>query len=144
MIPEISTPPTSDERTLAMLAHFLQLFGGFIGPLVIFIVKRKSRFVAFHAIQALIWQATYIVAAMIGVVLWLIVFIGTIATHVHAGPSAGPPFEIFILFPLIWFFFLGGWVVTLILAIVYGIKANQGEWAGYPIIGRWARRMIHV
>jgi hypothetical protein len=20
---------------------------------------------------------------------------------------------------------------------VYGIKANRGEWAGYPIIGKW-------
>lgn len=127
-----------------MLAHFLQLFGGFIGPLIIFIVKRNSRFVAFHALQALIWQGTYLVVAMMGVVVWLILFIGTIAMHVHAGPSGGPPFEIFILFPLIWFFFLAAWVVTLILAIVYGIRANHGEWANYPIIGRWAHRLIRV
>ena len=127
-----------------MLAHFLQLFGGFIGPLVILIVKRKSRFVSFHAIQALIWQGTYFVLAMIAVVIWFILFFGTIAMHVHTGPSSGPPFEIFILFPLLWFFFLGGWLVTLILAIVYGIKANQGEWAGYPIIGRLAQRLIRA
>ena len=47
-----------------------------------------------------------------------------------------PPPAFVFLFPVIWLFWMGGWVVNLILGIVYGIKANQGEWAGYPIIGR--------
>src|SRR6266480_6597835 len=29
------------------------------------------------------------------------------------------------------------WIADVILGVVYGIKANRGEWAGYPIIGRW-------
>jgi uncharacterized membrane protein len=37
-----------------MLAHLLQFFAGFIPPLVIYLVKRNSRFVAFHAMQALL------------------------------------------------------------------------------------------
>jgi len=127
-----------------MLAHFLQLFGGFIAPLVIYLVKRQSRFVAFHALQALIWQGVYFVCAMIALAVWLVLFFGSIAMHVQAGPSKGPPLELFILFPLIWLFFAGGWIATLTLAIVYGIKANQGQWAAYPIIGGWARRLIHV
>ena len=142
MEPDIKTSPTPDERQVAMLAHFLQLFGGFIAPLVIYLVKRQSRFVAFHALQALIWQGVYFVGAMIGLVMWLVLFFGAIAMHVHAGASQGTPFELFILFPLIWLFFAGGWVVTLTLAIVYGIKANQGQWAAYPIIGRWAHRLV--
>jgi hypothetical protein len=32
---------------------------------------------------------------------------------------------------------MGGWIVNVILGIVYGIKANRGEWAAYPIIGQW-------
>jgi hypothetical protein len=28
-------------------------------------------------------------------------------------------------------------VANLTLGIVYGIKANRGEWATYPIIGKW-------
>ena len=141
MDPETTTPPTHDERTFAMLAHLLQLFGGFIAPLVIYLVKRDSRFVAFHALQALIWQAIYFVVSMVGVVVWVALIIGTIATHPHSGPSNGPPVALFFVFPLIWLFFMGGWVVTLILAIVYGIKANQGQWAMYPIVGRWALRL---
>ncbi len=144
MEPEIKAPPTPDERTFAMLAHLLQLFGGFIGPLVIYFVKRNSRFVAFHALQALIWQAIYFVVSMVGVVVWMALFFGTIAMHANSGASKGPPVELFLFFPLIWLFFAGGWVVTLILSIVYGIKANQGQWARYPVIGRWAHRLIGI
>lgn len=142
MEPKVQTPPTSDEQNFAMLAHILQLFGGFIAPLVIFIVKRESRFVAFHALQALLWQVVYFGGAMIGMVVWFVLIFVTIALHPHPGPSNGPPIAIFLFFPLIWLFFIGGWITTLILGIVYGIKANQGEWAAYPIIGRWARRMV--
>jgi hypothetical protein len=41
------------------------------------------------------------------------------------------------LFPLLWLFGVGGWITNVILGIVYGIKAQRGEWAGYPIIGKW-------
>ena len=32
---------------------------------------------------------------------------------------------------------MGGWIVNVILGIVYGINANREEWAAYPIIGQW-------
>jgi uncharacterized Tic20 family protein len=139
---DISASTTPDERTFAMLAHLLQLFGGFIAPLVIYIVKRESRFVAFHAIQALVWQVAYFVIAMMGMAMWFMLIFDTVALHSNSGPSKGPPVAIFLFFPLIWLFFAGGWIVTLILSVVYGIKANQGQWAMYPIIGRWAQRLI--
>jgi len=139
--PEITTPPSQDERTLAMLAHILQLFTGFVGPLVIFIIKRESRFVAFHAAQALIWQGIYFIVAMVGMVVWFVLIFGTIAMHGNSGASKGPPVALFIIFPLIWLFFIIGWFVTFTLGIVYGIKANKGDWAAYPVIGRWARQL---
>lgn len=81
---------------------------------------------------------------MIGMVAWFVLIFVTIAMHPHPGPSNGPPIAIFIFFPLIWLFFAGGWATTLVLGIVYGIKANQGLWARYPIIGRWAYRLAPV
>ena len=36
---------------------------------------------------------------------------------------------------------VGNWVLTLLFAIVDGIKAMRGERAAYPVIGRWARRL---
>jgi hypothetical protein len=41
---------TQDERTMATLAHVLQMVGWWIAPLVIFLTHRKSRFVSFHAL----------------------------------------------------------------------------------------------
>ena len=48
--------PTLDERTMAILAHMLQIVGLWIAPLIIFVIKRESRFVSFHALQALLLQ----------------------------------------------------------------------------------------
>jgi uncharacterized Tic20 family protein len=47
---------TPDERTMATLAHALQLIGSWIAPLIIFLIRRRSRFVSFHALQALLLQ----------------------------------------------------------------------------------------
>jgi hypothetical protein len=37
---------------------------------------------------------------------------------------------------------MGGRVANLFLGIVFEIKANQGEWAGYPPIGNFVLRKI--
>ena len=44
---------------MAILAHMLQIVGLWIAPLIIFVVKRESRFVSFHALPALLLQVTY-------------------------------------------------------------------------------------
>jgi hypothetical protein len=56
--PNAPAVPTSDETTLALLAHVLQIFTWWIGPLAIYLAKRDSKFVSFHAMQALLWQFT--------------------------------------------------------------------------------------
>jgi uncharacterized protein len=46
--------PTADERTMALLVHVLAIFSGFLAPLIFYLVKKDSRFVAFHSLQVLI------------------------------------------------------------------------------------------
>ena len=123
--------PSSEEQTLAFLAEFLQLVSGFIGPLIIFVAKRESRFVAFHAMQALLWQVIYFGLALVGFILFF-------ATEFASPSTSGPPLGFFAL----WLLMMGGWLLTLFFAIFYGIKAIRGQWAGYPIIGHWARRIV--
>ena len=53
--------PTQDERTMALLAHVLGIFAGFLAPLIFFLVKRDSKFVSFHALQSLAWHIIYFV-----------------------------------------------------------------------------------
>jgi hypothetical protein len=138
-------PPTEDERTFAMLAHVLQFFAGFIPPLVIYLVKRNSRFVAFHALQALLWQITYFVIIMLGMMTMFASMFGVIARQAHNGPANGvPPVGFFVGFGAFWLLFIAGWVVNLFLAIYYGIKSYHGEWAAYPLLGRWARRLVNA
>ena len=121
-------PPTEDERNFAMLAEVLQLFAGFIPPLVIYFVKRNSRFVAFHALQALFWQIAYFVIIMLGMVIFFVSIIGTIAHQFPKGmTNNAPPAGLFLGMGAFWLVFMIGWLVNLILAIYYGIKAHQGQ-----------------
>jgi uncharacterized Tic20 family protein len=136
----IVQPPNADERKMAMLAHVLQLFGGFVPPLVILIVKRDSRFVKFHSLQALIWQGTV-------AILMLLFFAGFMASMfllvpMEAQPKHNqpPPAGFFVMFGGFWLLIMANWVVNLILAIYFGIKANEGAWSRYPLIGELAYR----
>jgi uncharacterized membrane protein len=131
---------TQDERTMATLAHALQVVGWWIAPLIIFFLKPESKFVRFHALQAMLLQFTIMVLWIGGFVLF---FVAMFATIPHGRPAPGqPPPLIMLVFP---FFWLGGmviWIVTLVLAIIYAVKAGQGEWARYPLIGGIARRLL--
>lgn len=87
---------TSNERGLAMASHLTALIFPIIGPLIIYVFKKDdSRFVAYHAMQATVFQ----------VVAWLL-----------AGVTCG----------------VG--LITLLLPIIWAIKAYNGEWVGYPLI----------
>jgi len=134
---------TQDERTMAVLAHALQVVGWFIAPLVILIAKRDSRFVAFHALQALLLQVLYVLLWMIFFVVWVATMFGTIARAGSGSPPNVTP-EIMLVFPLIW---LGGmvfWVLVILAAVLYSIKAGRGEWAEYPLLGKLAKRMLNL
>jgi hypothetical protein len=135
--------PSQDERTMAILAHVLQLVGTFIAPLVILLTKRESRFVSFHAVQALLLQIAYMALMFVFFVLWFGLFFMIMAHHPPA-KDAPPPPMFFVMFPLVWLGFMGTWVVMLVVAIVYGIKAGRGEWAAYPLLGSLARKILKI
>ena len=68
-----SASSASDDKTMALLAHLLGIFTGFIGALVIYLVKKDSSpFVERHAREALNFQITMAIAAFVGVVLTLV------------------------------------------------------------------------
>jgi uncharacterized membrane protein len=136
--------PTPDERTMGTLAHVLQLVGGWIAPLVIFLVKRNSRFVSFHALQVLLLQGLYFFFMMVLMgAFFAVVFAGIVFHQPAAGHDSLPPGFI-VLFPILWLGIMGWWVFMLVVAIVYGIKAGRGEWAEYPLLGHLARRILGI
>ena len=142
MVAESTIPVSQDERTMATLAHALQVVGWWIAPLIIFLLQRKSRFVSFHALQALLLQIAYLILMGGFMVLWFVMIFSTIA-HQTADKSA-PPVALFVLMPIVWFGFMGMWIFVLVIAIVYAIKAGRGEWANYPLIGNIARKILKM
>src|SRR6185437_624390 len=134
---------TPDERTMATLAHALQLIGSWIAPLIIFLIRRQSRFVSFHALQALLLQIVHTIIVIVLMVLWLATILATVV-HQTGGKPPEPPIALFLLLPLAWLGIMGLWVGTLVIAILYAIKAGRGEWADYPVLGKLARKILKM
>ena len=90
-----------DDRTMATLAHVLQIVGWWIAPLVIFLVKRDSRFVKFHALQASFLQ---ICLAALWIIGFIVFFAGMFASIPMSGspPHNAPPPAMVYLFPIFW------------------------------------------
>ena len=141
---EVSTSTiTQDERTMAILAHVLQIVGWWIAPLIIFLVKKDSKFTSFHALQALFLQILYILLMGVFMVVWIAALVVMVA-HAPQTKDAPPPMGFFVVMPIIWLGWMGLWAVVLVLAIVFGIKAGRGEWAEYPVLGRLARKVLKI
>ena len=128
---------------MATLAHALQLIGGWIAPLIIFLVKRESRFVSFHALQALLFQIVHLVLVIVMVIGWMITIFSTVAFS-SANKNAAPPVAFFIAIPIFWLFIMAVGITTVVIAIMYCIKAGRGEWAEYPVLGRLARKILKI
>jgi uncharacterized membrane protein len=141
MLPE----PTSDEKTMATLAQVLQIIGAWIAPLIIYLVRRESKFVSFHAMQALLWQVVVLVAWTGTAFVWLgVIFSFVFANGGHPQPSNLPPLRMFLGMGVIWLAIMTISMTNLFLGIFYGIKAGNGKWAEYPVIGKLARRIVGV
>jgi uncharacterized Tic20 family protein len=141
--PVLFAEPTREERTLGMLAHVLQIFSWLIAPLIIFLVRKDSRFVRYHALQAVFFQLLVMLAWGATVLALFAGFFTALARHQGSvGLSA-------IGFPILFFvvFWGGGaltWLLNLVLGVVYGLLANNGEWAGYPGIKYLAAKVAGV
>ena len=142
---ELAAPyqPTSDEKTMATLAHALQPVGWWIAPLVIYLIRRESKFVAFHAMQALLWQVFVMVFWFGGMIVWFVFIFATVIPHAGKPPANNPPpLGFFVGVGAVWLGMMTIMCLNLFLAIYYAIKAGKGEWAAYPVIGRLAHRIV--
>ncbi|WP_034483498.1 DUF4870 domain-containing protein [Actinomadura oligospora] len=109
---------TSDETNMVILSYVLMLFVGFLGPLVIYLVKKKtSQFVRYHAAQALNYQLTMLIHLLA---------LGTVCA-VPAIIAKNPAF----LIPLVLVYLellVGGWVFPILGAI----SGGKGKWTRFP------------
>lgn len=134
----LPTPLTpAEERTWAMLAHLsivINLFTGFLGTvlaLIIYLVYReRSKFVAYQAMQALIFQLiTWVGAGIFAIVLWIV---GGILTIILIGLLIFPLALLVSLIPL----------AAVIYGIFAGVQVYQGVDFQYWLVGNWTRKML--
>src|SRR5205085_1899309 len=105
---------------------------GWLAPLIIWLIKRESKFVAFHALQTLFWHGIYTaLAILVGIMFFVSVIATAAAPHSPADGALGVTTVLLML--LIW----GGGLTNLAVAIVFAIKAKRGEWTRLPIVGKW-------
>ena len=122
---------SADEKLWGMLARLLTLLGyvvivgAYIAPLVIYLVyKDRSRFVAFHALQALFFQLLAL-AVTIALMLFSVVTLG-------CGILLAAPLGIALA------------IAVPVYTIIAAIQANNGVWYELPIVGRWARNTLQL
>ena len=111
--PAVPEPVPSESRGWATAAHLIPLIGlGFIAPLIIWMMKREEDpFVEYHAREALNFQITLIIYVLASFAL-MFVLIGFIT--------------IFVVL-----------IFALVVMVIAGIKAANGEFYRYPLIFRF-------
>ncbi|MFD0894945.1 DUF4870 domain-containing protein [Luteolibacter ambystomatis] len=116
MIPSPTYPlSTEEERTMGLLCHLLPIFTGFLGPLILWLVRKdQSRYIDHHGREALNFQITKLIYLFSGGALMiLLMFLGGIGI---------------VLFPVL--FIVA--ILMLVAEIMAAIAANRGEWYRYP------------
>jgi uncharacterized Tic20 family protein len=112
--PYLPPVPTSDEKSMAMLCHLLGILTGFLGPLILWIVKKDSSpFIDHHGREALNFQFTVLLA------MFLLVSTMIVLMFILVG---------FLLFPVI----ILVSIEALVLEIIACVAASNGEWHRYP------------
>lgn len=102
----------NDEKTWSLAAHLLCLVGGFVAPLIIWLVfKGRGPFLEHHAKEALNFQITVMIA-------WVV----TIITA-------------FILIGFVLMLVVLPWMI--VMPIIAAVKASSGEWYRYPLTIRF-------
>lgn len=134
-----------DERLLAALAHALVLtnFVGAVGAAVIYALNRdRSRYVAFQAAQAAVYQLAGFLLTMGCWGCWMVAyFVSLMPLMANASAYPEPP----------WFFWAGLASMALPLIFmgliwIYGlwgaVRALQGRPFRYVLIGPWLGRYL--
>ena len=125
---------SSDEKTWAMVSHLsilANLVSGFLGLVIALIIylmyKDRSRYVAYHSLQALIFQVIWWVGGgMLAGITWAV---GGILSAVLIGLLLLPLACLLSLLPM----------AALIYGIIGAVQTSQGQDFKYWLIGDWVR-----
>jgi len=119
----VPAPPqwvTPDDCSMGMLCHLLAIISGFIGPLILWLIKKdQSRFIDHHGREALNFHLSFLIYY---ICLFAVTFV---LMFVFVG--------VFLL-PVVFAALLCG---HLVFPIIAAVAANRGEWYRYPLTIRF-------
>jgi uncharacterized Tic20 family protein len=99
---------SNDDKNLGMLCHLLGLFTSFLGPLVLWLMKKDTMpYVDYHGKEALNFQITLAIAYAVGCVT--------------------------AIFCVGYVIFFAAWFCDIIFSIIACIAASKGEYYKYPV-----------
>jgi uncharacterized Tic20 family protein len=143
------TTVTQDAKVLAALAHgsillgiFTSGMGGIVAALVIWLVqKEKSAYVAFQALQSLVYQVVTFLVTMVVWCCWGLLLTGVMLVPLFGNPDA---YENTATVPV------GFWLAMASIVIpfgIWGLTILYGLWGAlrclggydfkYAIVGKW-------
>lgn len=118
-MPVTAIPISAEERGMASIAHLSGLagyiipLGGIIVPIIIWVIKSESRVISSIAKQAILLNVCVWGLIVASAVLWITL----------------------ILIPLVVLFWLALAGVALALPIIGAVKASEGTYYRYPVVG---------
>jgi uncharacterized Tic20 family protein len=135
-------PTDQNDQIMGALAHITVLLPmmGIVAPIVIWATQKdKSEFVAFQALQAVIYQLVIILGWFAGMVLYMCSFFGIFLTipgmEVSDGEFPLPLLGMFIPMLIMGCMFLFG-IIYVVYGVVAAIRVFQGVDFRYAVIGR--------
>jgi hypothetical protein len=108
-----------EERTLAAITHLTGLagyiipLGGVLVPIIIWVVKKDSAVISSIAKQAVLLNCVVFLLFCVSAVLWLTI----------------------ILIPFVIIFWIALFIGAIVLPIIGAIKAGEGTYYRYPVVG---------
>lgn len=100
---------------LSGLAGYIIPLGGVIVPIIIWMVKSESKIISGIAKQALLLNVMVFVTILVTALLWITI----------------------ILIPIVILLWVALGLVAIALPIVGAVKANDGIYYRYPVVGSW-------
>ncbi len=109
-----STSTANDDKTMGIIAHVLLIFTWWLGPLILWVIKKDQKgFAEHHAREALNFGITVTIAY---IALWIV---ATILAFITFGFTFFLPFLV--------------WIAALVFGILGAMAANKGELYRYPV-----------
>lgn len=104
----VSGTPSKGSMNLAVLCHLLGPFTSFLGPLVLWLMKKdEDAYVESHGREALNFQLTFLIAY----------FVGSVLTFLNIGSLI----------------IAVAWIGNLVLSILATVAASKGQKYQYPV-----------